>query len=137
LLPMRKGERGVAVDASLSTRLGLRVGRAYTAFNPSEGCRRWEQVFNPGSDTANALSIREHFPDIKMVHWFDRIKPEGTAGNDVIDWRGPSGQAPVREALAHYLKDSGYWQELPEFNGGRACSSSELEDDVGDNLAND
>ena len=35
---------------------------------------RWEQVFNTGADTVNALSIAVHFPMIKMVNWFDFIK---------------------------------------------------------------
>lgn len=36
--------------------------------------RRWEQVFNAGGDTSNALSIATHFPMIKLTHWFDYSK---------------------------------------------------------------
>lgn len=35
---------------------------------------RWEQVFNAGGDTSNALSIATHFPMIKLTHWFDYSK---------------------------------------------------------------
>ena len=40
---------------------------------------RLQQVFNAYGDTDMALDVSIHFPMIKMILWFDIIKPEGSA----------------------------------------------------------
>ncbi len=39
----------------------------------------WQQVLDPALLTS--------YPGIKMINWFEWIKPENEAGGSLIDWR--------------------------------------------------
>ncbi len=46
----------------------------------------WRQVYNISSDTDESLDISQHFPQIKMINWFDIQKIEAEAQGALIDW---------------------------------------------------
>lgn len=43
----------------------------------------WQQVFNVDGET----SIKERFPKIKMINWFEVLKEEAEVNNNIVDWR--------------------------------------------------
>ncbi len=62
----------------------------------------WRQVYNISGDTDASLDISIHFPQIKIINWFDIIKNESEAGGAVIDWR-ISGNEEIRQAFIQDL----------------------------------
>ncbi|DBA82983.1 TPA: hypothetical protein ACH3X1_006760 [Trebouxia sp. C0004] len=67
----------------------------------------WQQVFNIGGDTTNALDLSVHMPNLRLVAWFDQKKVESSADNDMIDWRY-SASSVIHDAFVSYIgtKDS-------------------------------
>ncbi len=45
----------------------------------------WQQVFAL-SDSNSTLSLPQHFPNIKIINWFDYRTTEAEAGGNVVDW---------------------------------------------------
>ncbi|KAK9786491.1 hypothetical protein WJX73_000886 [Symbiochloris irregularis] len=88
----------------------------------------WQQAYNTGKDTEEALSLAEHYPQLKMVLWFDEIKAEGSAGGNVVDWRfsaDPQIRAGFTEYVINQLTDSGaqYWGDLDAFQQSSLASA--------------
>ena len=65
------------------------------------------QVFNIGGDSATALDVSIHMPNLRLVNWFDQKKTEPSALNDMVDWRF-SDSTTVQNAFVSYIgtKDS-------------------------------
>ena len=61
------------------------------------------QVFNVGGDTTNALDMSVHMPNLKLVAWLDIKKAEGSASNNLIDWRFSSSDT-IHDAYVSYIK---------------------------------
>nr|QOL01207.1 putative extracellular protein TR9_015 [Trebouxia lynnae] len=79
----------------------------------------WQQLFNVGGDSANALDISVAMPNLRLVAWFDQKKAESSASMDIIDWRY-SATSNIHDAFVAYIgtKDSSgnrYWNTLPQF----------------------
>lgn len=75
------------------------------------------QVYNTGPDNDNALSISAHFSQIKMIFWFNEIKPERTAADNVVDWsfsRDPEIRDPFVKFVNGQRASTGapYWVGL-------------------------
>ena len=76
------------------------------------------QVFNTGADTTNALSVAAHFPNIKMIMWFDEQKVEKAAAGNTVDWRF-SGNPEIDGAFVQYVSSqttstgTRYWVGAP------------------------
>ena len=72
------------------------------------------QAYNAEKDLPNALSLAEHYPQIKMIFWFDEIKPEDSAGGNIVDWRF-STDPQIKEAFGEFVASqtkpdgSHYW----------------------------
>jgi hypothetical protein len=62
----------------------------------------WQQVFNSGAYSESA-DIATYYPQIKCIGWFDQLKREGVAENNLIDWR-VSADPEIRTAFVNYLR---------------------------------
>ena len=75
-------------------------------------------MFNIGGDSANALDISVHMPNLRLVAWFDQKKQEYSSNDHIIDWRF-SASLTIHDAFVAYIgtKDS---------NGNRCALLSAL-----------
>ena len=68
------------------------------------------------------LSVSATFPNLKLVAWFDIIKPEAAFNGKVVDW-SVSTDPPIAAAFAAYVTGAGgnganggqnYWASLKD-----------------------
>ncbi|MDA0353306.1 MAG: PQQ-dependent sugar dehydrogenase [Chloroflexi bacterium] len=55
----------------------------------------WSQVFSQ--------ETREQLPALRMVNWFEHLKPEAEVGGNIIDWRA-TGDPSLAEAFVAHLR---------------------------------
>jgi hypothetical protein len=46
----------------------------------------WRQLFKLNGDSPEALDVKLHFPNIKMINWFDIIKEETGSQGNMVNW---------------------------------------------------
>ena len=49
----------------------------------------WRQLFKINGDSGEAWDVSAHFPNIKMISWFDHVKVEGASKNNTVNWWAP------------------------------------------------
>jgi hypothetical protein len=46
----------------------------------------WTQLFKVNGDSAEAWDVSQHFPNIKLINWFDIVKEESMSEGNNVNW---------------------------------------------------
>ena len=70
-----------------------------------------------------ALDMSVSFPMVKAILWFDELKVEAQAANEIVDWRFSANQQ-ILSGLSTFIQEPAqstgkkYWLQLSDFTSG-------------------